>query len=128
MKSGDVLSNAMHVLRERQRVFGDATSVYARGAVIATALRDANTNTFDVVAAEISNKFSKLSQNRMHLETWIELCLDISVAAELAMESGIVNPAVTMANFKDDVARELESQIAEEARQMAQSIHNMDKK
>lgn len=128
MKSGDVLSNAMHVLRERQRVFGDATSVYARGAVIATALRDANTNTFDVVAAEISNKFSKLSQNRMHLETWIELCLDISVAAELAMESGIVNPSVTMANFKDDVARELESQIAEEARQMAQSIHNMDKK
>ena len=128
MKSGDVLSNAMHVLRERQRVFGDATSVYARGAVIATALRDANTNTFDVVAAEISNKFSKLSQNRMHLETWIELCLDIAVAAELAMESGIVNPAVTMTNFKDEVARELESQIAEEARQMAQSIHNMDKK
>jgi len=128
MKSGDVLSNAMHVLRERQRVFGDATSVYARGAVIATALRDANTNTFDVVAAEISNKFSKLSQNRMHLETWVELCLDIAVAAELAMESGIVNPAVTMTNFKDEVARELESQIAEEARQMAQSIHNMDKK
>jgi hypothetical protein len=63
----------------------------------------------------------------MHLETWVELCLDIAVAAELAMALGIVNPAVTMANFRDDVARELEAQIAEEAKHMAQSIHNMDR-
>jgi hypothetical protein len=127
MKSSDVLSNAMHTLRERQRTFGDATSVYARGAVIATALRDSNTNTYDVVVSEISNKFSRLSQNRMHIETWVELCLDVAVAAEVAMTLGIVNPAVTMANFKDDVARELEAQIAEEAKHMAQSISNMDR-
>lgn len=107
----DVISDAGVLLRERTEKYGACNTNYTRGSIVTSILRDTDTTSFDTVAAEIGSKMSRLSQNRMDRKLWVELIVDVAVAAQVASESGMVNPAVSMTQFKHDVAQELEAQM-----------------
>ena len=111
MNAIDTLTNAIQHIRENQRQFGEAKHTYSRGSIIASVLRDTDTSAFDTIAAEISNKLSKLSQNRMDADLWIALCADVAMAAQIASDARVVNPSVAMAEFKEGVEQELEAQM-----------------
>jgi hypothetical protein len=99
------------LLRERNEKYGKNSISYTRGAIVASVLRDTDTFSFDVISAEIGSKMSRLSQNRMDRKLWVELIVDVANAAQIAIDGGMINPSLSMEQFKNDVTQELEAQM-----------------
>lgn len=110
MNATDNLTSALQVINERKQKYGPNGMAYTRGAIIASVIRDTDTSPFDTISAEIGNKLSRLSQNRLDSMLWVELIADVAMAAQIAAEQRVINGSVSMASFENEIAEQLQAQ------------------
>jgi len=113
MNHQDILSTAKATISQRGQEYGDALPSFVRAANIASAILDRKLTAFDIAVVMMAVKMSRLSHQRGHEDSWIDLAAYVAFAAQFSAPSTSDYNEIVLAQVQTDMEDKLRS-IAEE--------------
>lgn len=112
MNHQDILSTAKATISQRGQEYGDALPSFVRAANIASAILDRKLTAFDIAVVMMAVKMSRLSHQRGHEDSWIDLAAYVAFAAQFSAPSTSDYNEIVLAQVQTDMEDKLRS-IAE---------------
>ena len=115
MNHQDILSTAKATISQRGQEYGDALPSFVRAANIASAILDRKLTAFDIAVVMMAVKMSRLSHQRGHEDSWVDLAAYVAFAAQFSAPTTSDFDAVVTAQVEADleaIARDMSSAAA----------------
>lgn len=109
----EVLKSALSITVQRGEEYGDALPSFVRAANIASAILGTKLTAFDIAVVMMAIKMSRLSHQRGHEDSWIDLAAYVAFAAQFSAPSTSDYNDIVLAQVQTDMEDKLRS-IAEE--------------
>lgn len=118
MNHQDILSTAKATISQRGQEYGDALPSFVRAANIASAILDKKMTAFDIAVVMMAVKMSRLSHQRGHEDSWIDLAAYVAFAAQFS--------APSTSDYKDIVLAQVQTDMESQLRDIAKSVGAAD--
>jgi hypothetical protein len=114
MNHQDILSTAKATISQRGQEYGDALPSFVRAANIASAILDRKLTAFDISVVMMAVKMSRLSHQRTHEDSWVDLAAYVAFAAQFA------GPATS--DFNDIVKAQIQTDMEQQLKVIAEDM------
>ena len=112
----DVLKNALSITVQRGEEYGDALPSFVRAANIASAILGTKLTAFDIAVVMMSIKMSRLSHQRGHEDSWIDLAAYVGFAAQFSGPQTSDFNHIVLAQVQADMENQLQEFVKGENR------------
>lgn len=112
----DVLATAQSTISQRGKEYGDALPSFVRAGNIASAILDKKLTAFDIAVVMMAVKMSRLSHQRGHEDSWVDLAAYVAFAAQFA--------APSTSDFNEIVTATVEADITDIVRNIQKGMNN----
>lgn len=103
----DVLKSALSITIQRGEEYGDALPSFVRAANISSAVLGTKLTAFDIAVVMMSVKMSRLSHQRGHEDSWIDLAAYVAFAAQFSGPSTSDFNEIVSAQVQTDIENQL---------------------
>ena len=105
----NVLNSAVTTISNRGNEYGDIHPNFVRAATIASCLLDKKLTAFDVAAVMMAVKMARLTHNREHEDSWVDLTAYTAFAAQFA--------APHTSDFNDVITASVEAELTRQMKE-----------
>jgi hypothetical protein len=105
----NVLNSAVTTISQRGNEYGDIHPNFVRAATIASCLLDKKLTAFDVAAVMMAVKMARLTHNREHEDSWVDLTAYTAFAAQFA--------APHTSDFNDVITASVEAELTRQMKE-----------
>lgn len=105
----EVLKTALSITVQRGEEYGDALPSFVRAANISSAILGRKLTAFDIAVVMMSVKMSRLSHQRGHEDSWIDLAAYVAFAAQFSGPSTSDFNEIISAQVQADLENQIES-------------------
>jgi Domain of unknown function (DUF6378) len=105
----NVLNSAVTTISQRGNEYGDIHPNFVRAATIASCLLDKKLTAFDVAAVMMAVKMARLTHNRDHEDSWVDLTAYTAFAAQFA--------APHTSDFNDVITASVEAELTRQMKE-----------
>lgn len=113
MNYKDILNQSISTIDARHQEYGDASSSFTRAATIAGTILSKNISAYDVSVVMMAVKLARITNNRTHQDSWIDLAAYVGFAGQFADTK---LPDAAKATQLQVVLSDLDDQIATSVR------------
>lgn len=109
MHNRDILNSALTTISQRGNEYGDIRPNFVRAATIASCMLDKKLTAFDIAVVMMAIKMARLTHNREHEDSWVDLTAYTAFAGQFA--------APHTSDFDDVITATVEAELTRQMKE-----------